>query len=615
MAMLCFFGCHLHSKPKHGVILRGDWAIELNHTPSIGSTVSPDCEGCYEEETAAPAPSIKDQVLNLFRRDKGESMVVYEDAEGNPIPAKQARTPRRSRSEYSPSNNPPSLGPALGSHKTPQERYRIGQQPVQANAAPPAQSPGAVVPLQNLPGGSLAFIPNNATPMTPGATPWALPQLTSAPTVLTPVPGSGIATGGGMIPIGSIVPPGGMLPTGGVVAANGMVQSFPSPMAPGGMLIPPAMAQSNLTQLAISIGVPIGETQGVGTMPTMQFAQTAHPFTGQVVPGLSMSGHPQPGYPPIGYAPTGYSPGYAQPNLARQGAYSEEDYDAPEFDEQETAPPQKMAPGAIAKSSMPAPRHHAVPTKPTFERSTGLSERKKAVSSTRTAGGSENPEKRSEVAAIQQAYLNGMAVGMRQQRVVPVGYQQQGSVNNFLQQFGFRGNTPSASPSPSTGTPQPAQGVRTVVNPQTQNALLYQQRQMQFQQQQRATATPATNKSLLPQLPNNSAPILGLLGLAKDETSSQRIQSQEESDTQIAQNTSSSLSSTRNKNKPAPSKSSAKRDEDAVPSPDEPVARLEAHDIVTAETPGKPPTAKRIGTAPLPPPLIQQVDFISEEDE
>ncbi|HBT77073.1 MAG TPA: hypothetical protein DEB39_09135 [Planctomycetaceae bacterium] len=391
-------------------------------------------------------------------------------------------------------------------------------------------------------------------------------NVTQQPYILSAVPGGGIAAGSGMIPIGSVVPAGGILPRGGIVGINGMIHrscgltpqcsaARPCGLTPQcGVLVPPGMAQQNVILLAGAMGIPAnagavgmgalglgsgaspqrvsptGNTGGLvtggsvtgamlspggvqvspGGMMVTADGRMVNPAQAQIVQGLTMSGYPQTGYPPIGYAESGYSPGYPRQNALQLDV--EEGYLEAEVAQAAPKTPQKEAETA-AKSSMPAPRHHPLPTRPTFERSQGLSNLQKEPSKSKAVAKtalSENTrkEKSDQTAVIQQAYLQGMIAMMKQQQ-----HQQQAHPASSSPITPVSYNAPM----PGKVAPFAPQGSQNPYAQNPYNHISYGDAPHSARQQ----GMFGNPLSFLPSLPGagnqSGTPFLGLLGIVKDE--------------------------------------------------------------------------------------------------
>lgn len=522
--VLQLVGCHVHMPKKRGLLFRGDWAFEINRTPWVGAPTGT-ASGC-----------------DLVVEDDGYCEGGYTCIQCNlPHALGKCKLGQRIRGEL--------LGEEVEDGENKEEtplsagkfRRHCGLQPTCTRERPCGSTPGCGVlvdtsdPLAMVRAGFLPGMTFHACGLTPhcsqaapcGQTPRCalpvranIPQQSFAPQAiaLTPIPGSGIAAGSAMIPVGTAVPPGGLLPSGGLVGVTGMVHRSCGlspqcgPGRPCGLtpqcaaLVPPAAATPNLVLLADSMG---GNMSGTAVMTpgTIQVAPNGALVAAsggmvgspgsQIVHGMSMSGHPQTGYPPIGYAEEGYSPG--SPRLP--------DMDDREYDEETLAKKEaKRKEEAVAKSSMPYPRHHPLPTRPAFERSPGMgkagrqAEDGQSTSETKTAQPAKSKAKSSVTdeeteenrdSAIQQAYLKGMIAAMKQQQ----------TQNGGVTQASYNPQQPNVRTAVPAATPQMPYGQNPYVQTPYGNAV----------PQQRTGPL-----GLFPQPSATGTPLLGWLGLVKN---------------------------------------------------------------------------------------------------
>jgi hypothetical protein len=608
-------GCHLHKKPKRGVLVRGDWAVEFNRTPWIGNSAEVEYEevaDCDDDSGFLNKNKLKSCLPKLGR-------AKTEEWNGEVVPD----------SENSPNNNNDKNNSNGVQEITPEQRKamllnkQLGKngQPANGAAVSPTQTLAGTLALQNL--------QSLQNPQTPLGT-LASPPVAGQPHYL-PMPGTNGLIGQLVMPTGSVVPGARLLPNGNVIAPNGLplpatnihptgsflasngmiVQPGGIVLAPSGTyIVSPAAAQQNAVTIATQNGVPsqtiIAMQSGVPTqmqngmmlaggvmmpnggmpivnsgavlMPNGLVAMNGvadgnvapnsvmlanglvNPVNGQPVAGLTMSGYPQVGYPPIGYARNGYSPGHAQP--AESGEYADEEQTMAKTERENDNK------NLVSKSAMPAPRHHPVPTKPVFERSKGLVG--EGVERSQTSNGAADKtnaqdSKAAQAAVIRQAYLTGMVAAMRQQQA--------------QQQAGGQQVVPVAYNMPTS---------QQTMNPMLQQQLL-QQQMMQQQMMQQQQVSPYYNQTnvakpglltnphaLIPV--NSNTPILGFLGLAKNEQ--QPNQNKQQHNQMLAQT-------------PVPV---------AVPATPVQVVQpsREVQASITNNTPVKPPRQKK--SAPLPSP-------------
>lgn len=319
LVLLCSFGCHIKVPTKRGMILRGDWAIEYNRTPWIGCPPDVDCGSDLDENGRCKDDNcLKCQFLPK-KNENGSVFPCPPYMMPGYSPYMMGNTPQMNGMYY-----PPGCAPA-----------QMGM--VQAHG-----------PTQATPGTAQAVPGTQATPLQPPRQGVLVPNGNGGTTMVYPqqmIP----QQGAGMYGMTLAQQQAGMMGAaqGGAVICQHANTCPPIVNPQTGQYIPLCLANS----------------QGM----TM-----VNPVTGQVVPGLSMSGTPAPGYPPIGYTPTGYSPGYPQPIPAGMiGSINQMNgRDSTEESEGEGGTGKKK-PTATAKSEMPHPSLHPLPTSPIFQRAEG----------------------------------------------------------------------------------------------------------------------------------------------------------------------------------------------------------------------------------------------------
>ena len=266
------------------------------------------------------------------------------------------------------------------------------------------------------------MIPNGAMP---GKTAGVVPGATLVSRGI--VPGASAITSGGMVVAIGVATPAGMMTPVGVRLPNGVVSNAhvlracvmtpnctsarPCCLTPNcGGAVAVNMVANNATVLASALqaqGVASGVMQANG-MAVNGMGMFVNPITNQPIAGLTMSGNPQVGYPPIGYAPTGYAPGhprFAAGKMHIGEAEAEETHDEAE----------EVVLPAETRSSMPVPRFHSIPTKPTFQRSEGMPPAQGAPRPTPTAMTDQQAMSEVELeAALDQAYLEGVSAAMNE---------------------------------------------------------------------------------------------------------------------------------------------------------------------------------------------------------
>lgn len=387
ISLMVASGCGICKKPKRGMIFRGDWAFEVNRTPWIGCPPDTGCVGksCDKSDSAASECSeehvgLKERggknLLSILKR--GENKDDSEKRHGFRVSCGKRKGCR--------AESPCKMSPVCGTFfdmDNPNPiilaMMRSGQISI------PMDVPG-MMEMVVAGGNQNATAQGISPPQNSAMNPLVMQQQIAA-----------TAQQALAMP-GTVLPAGGTLPAGGVTIAGGMVMRpcgmYPqcTPMTPCrtnpqcGTCIPANMAQPNALMLANT------------TVPTNNMAQAANgminPAMGQIVQGLTMSGYPQTGYPPIGYTTSGYSPGFPQVN--EQPTVAQETGDQ------------------LERVAMPSPRFHSVPTKPTFQRSQGLTSAATKADTPKTDA-AEKDNAAIQQAYIQQAYMRGMRAGMEQQ--------------------------------------------------------------------------------------------------------------------------------------------------------------------------------------------------------
>ena len=267
--------------------------------------------------------------------------------------------------------------------------------------------PNGVAPSGMLPNG----MPLNGTMS--GGIATAVPGVTLVSRGI--VPGASAITSGGMVAAIGVATPSGMMTPVGVRLPNGVVNNAivlracvmtpnctaarPCCLTPNcGGAVAVNMVANNATVLASAL-----QAQGVAgnVMQAGGMGMLVNPITNQPINGLTMSGYPQAGYPPIGYAPTGYAPGYPRyaAGMVDTGEMTMEQQQQQQEEEEIVLPSE-------TRSSMPVPRFHAIPTKPTFQRTEGMPQPTRATTNEQAMS-----EKELE-AALDQAYLEGVSAAM-----------------------------------------------------------------------------------------------------------------------------------------------------------------------------------------------------------
>jgi len=267
-----------------------------------------------------------------------------------------------------------------------------------------AGMPGAMPTVRGM--SPTGIMPNGAVGAVPGGT------LVSRGIV----PGASAITSGGMVAAIGVATPAGMMTPVGVRMPNGMVSNAMvlracvmtpnctaarpcglTPVCGGAVAV--NMVANNATVLASAL-----QAQGVasGVMQAGGMGMLVNPITNQPVPGLTMSGTPQVGYPPIGWTPTGYAPRHPRfaAGMVDTGEATVVDH------EEETAPLPET------RSTMPVPRFHPVPTQPAFQRSEGMAPTQRTITQTSATTSRHAISEMELEAALDQAYLEGVAAAM-----------------------------------------------------------------------------------------------------------------------------------------------------------------------------------------------------------
>ncbi len=463
LALVISVGCS-HKKTNRGHLFRGDWAFEYNRTPWIGCPPDSGCDdergcsidGCEECNKGGG-------LLDCLKKGSG----TQEHATKNKgfrrhcgmNPECTAKRPccRTLGCGMWIDPSDPNTFATLGSGVK-----ACGLTPFCSPMKPCGLTPNcgriinqpfmqSMMPMQTLGQGGLTA--PQMTPQIPVPTP--VPTKPSAqqnqpqqqpkkpPTVAGPtgllisrgiVPGVSTVTTGGVVAAAGVATPAGMMTLSGIQLPNGQVDTNtviracvlhpnctparPCGMTPGcGTQVPVAMVSNNAMMLASAMQtqrMPGTIVQAYGAAAGgMGTGRLVNPVTGQPVNGLTMSGLPQMGYPPIGYAPTGYAPGY--PRLMETGG----DEVAEEATQEETDREPE------ARSEMPVPKFHPIPSKPAFKRSEGLPVPSRTTPRTSLRGTSEQSAARSKRIfsdeewdtatlhdAVEQAYLEGMSDAM-----------------------------------------------------------------------------------------------------------------------------------------------------------------------------------------------------------
>ena len=509
-------GCHIHKKPKRGVLLRGDWALEINRTPWIGDSAE-----SYEMECCEESPNCTHQQGGTLFGKKGKSC----------LPKMLGRAGNDEWQGHVSESEAEESG--VGQQKALQNR-QLSQNGMPGQPGFPmaaGATPGLMTGTPNVTG---ALYTQTPPAMTPLGTP-VLPVVAGQPHYL-PAPGTNGLIGQLIMPTGAMIPGARLLVNGNVVAPNGLplpatnihpigsyvaangsiVQPGGAVLAPSGnYLVAPPAAQQNAMMLAGGM-LPAGSTAGMNAVAANGLVMSTgpgangmiNPAHGEPVPGLTMSGYPQVGYPPIGYAKNGYSPGHAQPEEIEYVAETEMAGKTPQG--------KKEKKELVGKSSMPTPRHHPVPTKPVFERTKGMVGEEQATKQASAAKNeSDAGDDRAErVAMIRQAYMTGMVAAMRQQQAQQAAMQQRIVPVNYNMPANPQGNYQAAPQATPYGASPYAQSP------------YYRQ----------ASPKPGLLTNPLGLLPQNSnAPILGFLGLAKNEQQPQSVPQQHAASSQEMQ--------------------------------------------------------------------------------
>lgn len=456
VTLLFLSGCHT-SKTNRGYMVRGDWAMEFNRTPWVGC---PPDSGCDDERTcgvAGCAGGCNHGEKSGFRRHCG---------------LRPGCSPKRPCCKtlgcgmWIDTSDPNSFG-AMGSGVK-----ACGLTPFCSPMKPCGLTPNCgkvvqptVINAGNLSGGGgnpmmsngMTFPMNGETlqptPIMPPQTPTGMPEPpeNKPTTIATPnnlllsrgiVPGVSLVNNGGVVAAAGVATPSGIMTPSGVQLPNGMLHTGaviracgghpncsparPCGMSPGcGGLVPVAGVSNNAMMLASTLAAP-GMSGGVvpaggpamtgapaGRIPVIRApdGSLVHAVTGQPINQDAMRAVVQNGnrfgaYPPIGYADNGYNA------LSRYDALN-----LPPEDEEEPEEELAEAQSPGARSRMPVPRFHPVPTKPVFQRSEGLpndSERRKTTPSGKKTASDDRRFFSDDnlAAAMEEAYLAGMSDAM-----------------------------------------------------------------------------------------------------------------------------------------------------------------------------------------------------------
>ena len=387
--MICFAvlmiatGCSTQQK-KRGIVFRGDWAFEINRTPWVGHPGNTDLPGQENGEN-----SENRQKKSLCTRDKKTSLT---DALLGPLTSFKSKCRCKdclasgangANINYTSYSYNPSIANSFPNPLTGAYPGSIPQGSLSLPSGAIVVPTGVLMPNGTLLPHHVFYSQPNATghPGINPATGQALPQTLPLPEPGTPqgqLPAVATPQGTPVQPPQLQTPQLQVPQVQAVPSFQAPATSVPAPAVPafGGVVTPQAVTpemQNAMMQNAL--------LQSLNASNAMM----VNPAQAQVVPGLSMTGTQAPGYPPIGYAPSGYAPGYAQqmnappivgpmganamqqPPLTAGGgsqgkasgtAVAEEEDEEPEL-------PRQVA-------SMPYPRHHPVPTRPVYQRNTGM---------------------------------------------------------------------------------------------------------------------------------------------------------------------------------------------------------------------------------------------------
>lgn len=438
-------GCGLCKKYKRGMILRGDWAVEINRTPWVGCPADVGCSGaagsadhtCGDGCGEAKLPAHK-KLLSFFNRDDNKEK--RETRPGFRIACGKRRGCR--------SQSPCRLSPLCGSFFDMNKpnpviltMMRNGQLPI------PMEVPGLMELVVgggtngstggagsggngggNGAGGLAFFQPTPAFPSASSV--FGQPQFAQNPLAQLPTSAQ-LATAAQQILVtpGVVLPPGGSLPAGGMVVAGGAVlrpcgmlpqctASTPCRSHPQcGVMVPAMVAQQNAAFLASAHATSLGSGNGLGTGLYPSFIAGTG-ITGTGITGTGMAG--------IGTMGQQGSQGMVVAGGPAMTSSYATSYTAAPNEGPIGYPmmrPQDEVIDAVAQKSdaagdnpervpMPSPRFHSVPTRPTFQRSQGMANRDIASREADTTTSTANPAAN---AALQRAYIRGMYAAMQQQ--------------------------------------------------------------------------------------------------------------------------------------------------------------------------------------------------------
>ena len=467
-------GC-THQKTRRGHLLRGDWAVEYNRTPWIGTSADC-CEPPYQDVGEEPQSRKKlfdclkkdgdEKKQKGFRRHCGRTKQctpqnpccrtlgcgMWVDPDDPVMPSSHGGATRACGLTpfcfpEKPCGLTPNCGKPVNGNVNPQTLSMANAQAlngfgggIDRNFGIGNTSRTVVLPNGTVVNGMTAngmmsngvAVNNGATirGMSPsGAASGEIAGFAGAvPGALVSrgiVPGASAITSGGMVAAIGVATPAGTMTPIGVRLPNGMVNnnivlracvSTPNCTAAHPCGLTPACGSAVAVNMVASNAIALAsalQAQGVagGVMQAGGMGMLVNPMTNQPINGLSMGGYPQAGYPPIGYAPTGYAPGY--PRYAAGMIDTGEAVQ--EMLEDEKVEEAVVPPGT--RSVMPVPRFHPVPSKPAFQRSEGMTptpEVQRTVTKPVTTAMTEQREISGEEieAALDRAYLEGVSAAM-----------------------------------------------------------------------------------------------------------------------------------------------------------------------------------------------------------
>jgi len=427
-------GCS-HHKTNRGHLLRGDWAVEYNRTPWIGT--SPDAEPTYQE--VADESKSRKTLFDCLSKDGNEKKQglrrhcgmkkdctpknpccrtlgcgMWVDPNDPAMPSSHGGAARAcGLTPFCFPEKPCGLTPGCG-------KPGNGAMNVNVNA-----NPQTLV----MPNGQVVNnMAVNGMPTMRGMSPGTVPGTLVPGTLVSRgiVPGASRITSGGMVAAIGVATPAGTMTPLGIRLPNGMVNNnivlracvmtpnctaaHPCGLTPAcGGAVAVNVVANNAVALASAL-----QAQGVagGVMQAGGMGTLVNPMTNQPISGLTMSGYPQVGYPPIGYAPMGYAPGYPR-YAAGMVDTGEAEQEAPDDEEEETVVPPET------RSAMPVPRFHPVPSKPAFQRNEGMMPTPDAQRTTAKPPTTALTEQRGvsgqEIeAALDRAYLEGVSAAMNE---------------------------------------------------------------------------------------------------------------------------------------------------------------------------------------------------------